>query len=210
MTGEQQDGCVCVSVCSCLYKASAHWQISGSICIIKNRNIISTLEQQQQLDIVPTLNTLTILQECTFLVNFTDNKRIKKNPIETYLMCWRSQNGIFESFDHEYLFMQGIFFFLVISKFNRSILKISGFFGSQNKTIPSNCTQTHSEDTVIGFLCSCVIHSQSNFKAPAAAIDSWGHLYSLLALCPLLLPFLFLSSLSPPFSIFPFSKYVGT
>ena len=73
------------------------------------------------------------------------------------------------------------FFFLVISKFNRSILKISGFFGSQNKTIPSNCTQTHSEDMVIGFLCSCVIHSQSNFKAPAAAIDSWGHLYSLLA-----------------------------
>lgn len=68
------------------------------------------LEQQQQLDIVPTLNTLTILQEGTFLVNFTDNTRIKKKTIELYLMCWRSQNGIFESFDHEYHFMQGFFF----------------------------------------------------------------------------------------------------
>lgn len=109
MTGEQQDGCVCVYVCSCLYKASAHWRISGYICIIKNRNIISTLEQQQQLDIVPTLNTMPILQECTFLMNFTDSKRIKKK-IETYLVCWRSQNGIFESFDHEYLFKQGFSF----------------------------------------------------------------------------------------------------
>ena len=207
MTGEQQDGCVCVSVCSCLYKASAHWQISGSICIIKNRNIISTLEQQQQLDIVPTLNTLTILQECTFLVNFTDNKRIKNN---WDIWCAEGHRMVFSRVLTMNIFSCKGFFFLVISKFNRSILKISGFFGSQNKTIPSNWTQTHSEDMVSGFLCSCVIHSQSNFKAPAAALDSWGHLYSLLALCPLPLPSLFLSSLSPPFSIFPFSKYVGT
>lgn len=62
---------------------------------------------------------------------------------------------------------------------------------------------------VIGFLCLCVIHSQGNFKAPAAAIDSWGHFYSLSALCPLSIPSVFLSSLSLPFFIFPFRKYVG-
>lgn len=77
VTGEQQDGCICVYVCSCLYKASAHWQISGYICIIKNSKIINTLEQQQQLDIVP-INTLNILQKYTLLVNVTYSKRNKQ------------------------------------------------------------------------------------------------------------------------------------
>lgn len=107
------------------------------------------------------------------------------------------------------------FFSLVISKFNRSILKISGFFGSQNKTMLSSCTQKHLEYMVIGFLCLCVIHRQGNFKAPAAAIDSWGHLYSLPALCPLccyrqLGSTVSLLALSPfhfPLSFFPLSLY---
>lgn len=138
MTGEQQDGCVCVYVCSCLYKASAHWRISGYICIIKNRNIISTLEQQQQLDIVPTLNTMPILQECTFLVNFTDNKRIKKKL--RHIWCAEGHRMVFSRVLTMNIFSSRDFLSLVISKFNRSILKISGFFGSQNKTILSNCT----------------------------------------------------------------------
>lgn len=95
MTGEQQDGCVCVYVFPCLYKASAHWRISGYICIIKNRNIISTVEQQQQLDIVPTLNTMTILQECTFLLNFTDNKRIKKKKQLRHIWCAEGHRMVF-------------------------------------------------------------------------------------------------------------------
>lgn len=146
MTGEQQDGCVCVYVFPCLYKASAHWRISGYICIIKNRNIISTVEQQQQLDIVPTLNTMTILQECTFLLNFTDNKRIKKKNNWDIFDVLKVTEWYFREFWPWISFHAGNFFSLVTSKFNRSILKISGFFGSQNKQyfliVPRNTQST--------------------------------------------------------------------